>query len=89
MEHLCLFHSDLLESDRCFEGDSEIFFEFSCTPSDDYVIVKCSASTGATMNLKTNLINMHATSPTDKYMKLMSKLINVHVVGVSCVRDSI
>ncbi|XP_023635628.1 disease resistance protein RML1A isoform X1 [Capsella rubella] len=41
-EHLCLFHNDLLDRDTCFEvDDSEILFEFSCTPSDAYEIVQC------------------------------------------------
>ncbi|KAL0795762.1 hypothetical protein Bca101_067139 [Brassica carinata] len=41
-EHLCLFPAhDLLDRRRCFELDSEISFEFSCTPSEDYEIVKC------------------------------------------------
>lgn len=35
-EHLCLFYQE-----RCIELSSEILFEFSCTPSEDYEIVKC------------------------------------------------
>lgn len=31
----------MLDRRRCFELDSEISFEFSCTPSEDYEIVKC------------------------------------------------
>ncbi|KAL9286797.1 putative TIR domain, AAA+ ATPase domain, P-loop containing nucleoside triphosphate hydrolase [Arabidopsis thaliana] len=40
-EHLCLFHYDFHDRDRYFEVDSEILFEFSCTPSDAYEIVRC------------------------------------------------
>jgi hypothetical protein len=44
-EHLCLFHYDFHDRDRYFEVDSEILFEFSCTPSDAYEIVQCGVGT--------------------------------------------